>query len=45
MVLKAEDVQKNMDQLLVALTLLSKDINDPNAIIRLNEFNNAIENE
>ena len=45
MVLKAEKVRKNMNQLLDALTLLSEDIYDPNAIIKLNEFNNAIENE
>lgn len=44
MVLKEEKVQENMNQLLDGLTLLSQDIFDPNAIIKLNEFNHAIEN-
>ena len=45
MVLNPENVQENMDQLLDALTMLSKDIYDPNAIMKLNEFNHAIEHD
>ena len=45
MVLKAEKVQENMDQLLDVLALISKDIYNPNAMLRLNEFNNAIEHD
>ena len=45
MVLKAENVQENMEQLLDALTLFSKDIHDPNAITRLTEFTNVIEHD
>lgn len=45
MVLKTGKVQENMEQLLAALKLLTEDIHDPNAIIRLNEFNNVIEHD
>ena len=43
MVLRAENVQENMDSLLEALILLSENMYDLNAMIRLNEFNHAIE--
>ena len=45
MILEEEKVQENMDQLLSALTLFSKDIYDPNAMIKLNEFNHSIESD
>ena len=45
MVLDAEKVQEHIEPLLAALTLLSEDIHDPNGIVRLNEFNHAMEKD
>ena len=45
MVIAPNDVKSNMDKLLEALELLSNDIYDSSAIIKLTEFNNALEHK